>query len=626
MHEHGGVVFPVGRPGNPKAPHPNLGTKENGGGWIKYRDARPSDLELDIWARWNPTGWAVVTGACSGLVIFDADDDDAVKLCESWDLTPAWVTPGGGKHFAVRHPGDLVKTVAGISDPGFADVVGLSSLDVRGDCQGYAVFRSAGYTWDGESFPTVNPWDSIPDDVSDYLLGVADFTPGANPFETPAPSSPATVPQEIEDEIHAFAVANANGQRQPHLKHAAIRAKNYGIAPADTVDMLSRLHTRFCAENDQSEKYGTEEIERLVTGWADVKISEDPERVAQLDAAKNTPRIQTYTFADLGNLPPRQDIIGGFLAGQSDTFLIGRRGTLKSQIVIAAGVAITCGVEFLGHPVRRQGAFVYVPGEGLPGIRQRIASELPDGHQDPGPFVVLRGANPFTARGIRDLLDTLAQVQDAHGEIVAVAFDTLHRITPGMSHENPAHVAVLFDHYQQIRDRFGCSTITVAHTAGGDGEDVRGSTSYLDGADQAWHAKPQPDGVVKLVNVKAKDTAKLEPITLRLAENPDGTARLQRAKNVAGAPKATAPSADLPVLLAVAAAEGTEGTDGSRPGANRTVVAEHLPISAQSTGPRLNDQWKRGFLGRKKFRNQWLYFLTDAGRALTTEGTEGTEG
>jgi hypothetical protein len=135
--------------------------------WEKYQQTRPTEEQIHTWAKtWPKAGIACLTGAVSGVVVFDIDQipkqgsnaqeqaliDAAHALVAKMPRTATSRT-SKGRHLFFRHPGMWVPTKAGF----------LPGLDIRGD-GGYAVLP-----------PSVHPsgwvyaWEIPPED------GIADL-------------------------------------------------------------------------------------------------------------------------------------------------------------------------------------------------------------------------------------------------------------------------------------------------------------------------------------------------------------------------------------------------------------------------------------------------------------------
>ena len=102
-----------------------------------FNDATVEPARIrEWWERWPRANVGVRTGGLSGIVVLDVDGDDGMESLraiereyEPLPLTASVVTPRGGSHFYLAHPG--------VAIPSSAGKLG-ASLDVRGE-GGYVI-------------------------------------------------------------------------------------------------------------------------------------------------------------------------------------------------------------------------------------------------------------------------------------------------------------------------------------------------------------------------------------------------------------------------------------------------------------------------------------------------------
>jgi hypothetical protein len=125
--EHGWSVLPVGLHKKPLL--------------AEWGPLQITPASLDQAEEWNsnlhPAGWAVITGAVSGRVVVDFDDDAGLETMRKHGIQPHLRTGSGGAHEHVSHPGFHIPTWSGKTKPALAQA--LPGVDLRGD-GGYAVF------------------------------------------------------------------------------------------------------------------------------------------------------------------------------------------------------------------------------------------------------------------------------------------------------------------------------------------------------------------------------------------------------------------------------------------------------------------------------------------------------
>jgi len=97
--------------------------------WTNYQTRMCTEKEINEW--WNKTPDAnvgIVTGAISGLMVFDTDDEEADQYFQSLlpdsFLCPIATTPSGGKHYYFKVPDMIIRN---------AKFIHGKKLDFRGD-------------------------------------------------------------------------------------------------------------------------------------------------------------------------------------------------------------------------------------------------------------------------------------------------------------------------------------------------------------------------------------------------------------------------------------------------------------------------------------------------------------
>ena len=137
--------------------------------WKQFQSRTPTPKEIQSWhSRYNPSAWAVITGAVSGVVVLDFDGEAGDRTRTDLKLTPHVKTGSGGSHVYVDHPGWGTKTVNGRGKTILGEQ--FPGLDIRGD-GGYAVFfgqnESGTYQWVREMRP--DPLETLPNNVRNLL-------------------------------------------------------------------------------------------------------------------------------------------------------------------------------------------------------------------------------------------------------------------------------------------------------------------------------------------------------------------------------------------------------------------------------------------------------------------------
>jgi phage/plasmid-associated DNA primase len=167
----GWSIFPVDETKKP----PLLGFLNKKGeparlAWKQYQKERASVEQIIQWQnQFNPSGWAVITGAISKLIILDGDGEPGRNTFEGLGLNPHRRTGSGGFHVDFEHPGWHVPTLNSKSKIELGKR--WPGLDIRAD-GGYAVFcgrnESGQYEWLREP-GSLESLNILPDTLRDFL-------------------------------------------------------------------------------------------------------------------------------------------------------------------------------------------------------------------------------------------------------------------------------------------------------------------------------------------------------------------------------------------------------------------------------------------------------------------------
>lgn len=118
--------------------------------WLDYETRLPTEEEVQHWwTIWPKAGIAMVTGAVSGFVVVDADNEEAYKAAQSLGMrSPVKVKTRRGWHQWFKDPGDgkWRGPRAGFNSRG-EDWPKVKGLDFRGDGSYAVIPPTSGYDW-----------------------------------------------------------------------------------------------------------------------------------------------------------------------------------------------------------------------------------------------------------------------------------------------------------------------------------------------------------------------------------------------------------------------------------------------------------------------------------------------
>jgi KaiC/GvpD/RAD55 family RecA-like ATPase len=185
--------------------------------------------------------------------------------------------------------------------------------------------------------------------------------------------------------------------------------------------------------------------------------------------------------------------------------LAGRRGSFKSFVAI--DWAMRCASA--GHPV------VILSGEGA-GLDRRVdawvRAHSADIELDPLPIHALERAVNLNNR---DILTELASAIDAatiRPELVIV--DTMSKYSPGLDENSNAETAQFLAGLSvELRERYDCTVLLVAHTGHGDQKRARGASALGANTDAEYLVdRPEGSNTATVSRSRFKDSPELPPL------------------------------------------------------------------------------------------------------------------
>lgn len=526
-----------------------------------FKDAvRDPDAARRLFQRPGAAMIAVPTGPASGLAVVDLDIKHGGAGLE-WQAanmhrlpqTRTHRTMSGGRHLLFEYPaGRHVRNSASRIAPG---------VDVRGE-GGYIIAPpSPGYSIEDASMPAPMP---------DWLLDLID------PPASPSPPRPALLARArshgdgspyglaaLDRECAAIAGAADGG------KHDALNKGAYsigglvaagelaeGAAMAALTGALDAIRHR-CEDQRAAERTLTQAFEagkaaprqapppRAVTHtvryeygsppempepppydaapeWADVEPDmattagdlPHADRGAHLKRAADA--FPTLGLADILALPPPEWLVKDVLTVESNALLFGPYASLKSFLALDLALCIAYGRPWQGREVR-QGAVLYIAGEGVRGLGKRIrAWQMHHGLEDvDAPFRLLAAGVSITdPEHVARLIRTGQAAADAEGTPLAVVFiDTLARAMVGADENSAQDMGRAVRGTDELREGLRATTVTVHHSGKDKERGSRGSTALPGGADTVI-AVERAESILTITIEKQKDDEEGQPIIL----------------------------------------------------------------------------------------------------------------
>ena len=297
------------------------------------------------------------------------------------------------------------------------------------------------------------------------------------------------------------------------------------------------------ADNDAVGKKAAAEISEHLraNGCTNVKVITPPEDFKDKDDLydayesgyfKNSQALETFIYKQKEKLPigslrfQRADYVLSQI--ESPDWLIencfeksklitvfGAPKSGKSFIAIAMACAIARGGEFYGHKAT-QAPVVYLAGEGVSGIRQRLGaydqSEYGGKLAGVPLFLSNRGSRINEADELVKLETEITLLQKEVGSIGLIILDTFQRCYSG-DENSASEVNKFIKACDQLIQTFDCTVLMVHHTGRGNTNRARGS-SVLD-------ASIDGEFIVERKGTKAGDDNSML-VTMKQTKNKDG--------------------------------------------------------------------------------------------------------
>ena len=261
--------------------------------WKKFQSKRADKEQLRAWAKNKSANYnfGIVTGIVSGLVVVDADSDEAVAWCnENLPHTPMRTKTAKGAHLYYRHSGGRIPN--GVKLKGMA-------LDVRGD-GGEAVAPGSIHPT-GITYEQVGDWSS--------LDNIPYFDPNWISSEANDKRSASVRPEITNDDmIHRF-IKNAPNSTEGDNGSAKL------------MSVIGQLINKFHLTRGQALPY-ISEYNRLhaTPQWSDDELShalDSAEKSHRSNSKKNDFRHNLITDSK-GNILPFQANVENLLINHPD--------------------------------------------------------------------------------------------------------------------------------------------------------------------------------------------------------------------------------------------------------------------------------------------------------------------
>jgi len=234
--------------------------------------------------------------------------------------------------------------------------------------------------------------------------------------------------------------------------------------------------------------------------------------------------LKLMSLADLDALQPPQWLIHTLVPERSLIVPYGPPKAGKTFVILSMGLHIAAGMTWFGYPVQ-QGAVVYIAGEGVGGLKTRIAAmRARYGIGMDVPFFVLGRAVNF--RVAAEVAALEAAIRETIGNIPLrlLVVDTLARAMPGADENSAQEVGAVIAAADHLKDALN-TAVALVHHEGKDGDRGARGTSALRGAWDAAYRIVSSGNNVTLTVVDQKDAEGGQKLTFLMEEVQVGIGR-----------------------------------------------------------------------------------------------------
>lgn len=228
------------------------------------------------------------------------------------------------------------------------------------------------------------------------------------------------------------------------------------------------------------------------------------------------PRCRVIWPAEAIDAEPPPQAIHGLLTAGGLALVYGESGTGKSTVAVDLGCAIATGQPWRGRKAQR-GLVLHVAGEGMHGLRLRLAAAVSEGRGAVGmPYGIIPDALDLVAPGdVCELLELIEAAESETGEKLALLIvDTLARCF-GIDENDGSQMRVAIAACDAIRQATGATVLVVHHAGKDHSKGARGHSSLRAAVDTELLVEGLHNPRTLTVT-KQRDLPTAEPMALSL--------------------------------------------------------------------------------------------------------------
>ena len=214
------------------------------------------------------------------------------------------------------------------------------------------------------------------------------------------------------------------------------------------------------------------------------EFAPDPPKEAPPPKPLKTIKIESW---DEIQDEPVEWLIEGVIPVGSFTALYGPPGSFKSFIALDIAEAIATGRSWMGKPVNKTGAVLYLAGEGFGGIGARIkACKMHHQTEDGAPIYIVRhqlnlrsSAEDFNAL----MMAVVMLVEQTGMEFSLAIVDTLARAFGGGNENSSEDMGAFITAMGKVQEFLNCALMVLHHSGKDAAKGLRGHSSLLGAVD-----------------------------------------------------------------------------------------------------------------------------------------------
>jgi hypothetical protein len=250
------------------------------------------------------------------------------------------------------------------------------------------------------------------------------------------------------------------------------------------------------------------------------EFESDPPKQADKPKPPKVIKIESWdTIQD----EPVEWLIEGVIPVGSFTALYGPPGSFKSFIALDIAEAIATGRSWMGKPVDKPGAVLYLAGEGFGGIGARIkACKIHHQTEDGAPIYIVRHQLNLrsSAEDFNALMMAVVQLVEQTGMEFSLAIvDTLARAFGGGNENSSEDMGAFITAMGKVQEFLNCALMVLHHSGKDAAKGLRGHSSLLGAVDtelELLRFDEQMKGVLTIS--KQKDGADNERFGFEMVE------------------------------------------------------------------------------------------------------------